>query len=615
MIALAVAAAMVAGLAAAAPTIYGTSGLIRVMSARNTGPMTFGVGFHGLAWMKDSTEFHRYSDRNVELYPEGYFAINDMFELSVAPKYNYYRMDPWSTAGGYRNGLFDTKLGLKVSYRASDAIWLAFYGGYDIPTQGLNDTLLKPKHYWDSLYQHTGIVHARVLSDFCFGPAKLHVNLGVGYKLDKQDDSTAVYPNVGFPYGIGVSYETEWVTPYLEFTGKGGIDSTTYYKITGAATVEKGYKRGILNNVTSITPGVRVTFPFGMNLDLAFDYNIMSPDTIFPMWVSPVDLTSDAVPPATKAYIINMARGMAGSQAAIDLFKQYDWQIVAGLSYAPKTEKGPKVPATGIIAGKVTDSKGKPLAATITVAGMTFNADPATGNYTAPGIQITGTPVEVKADLKGYIAKTGSVLLTKKNKKTPAVQDFALELKPDPMGTVKGVVTDAATGASLEGTVAFGAASFAIKGGIYGGTLKAGAHSGVVRVPGYFEKTVAVTVADKGTVMGDARLVKRGAPMDAAVAWKLASNALVKSFDGRNIVAAANEAPSAAVVVTAYVDRVGGAKVNQKLADSRANAVKAELVKAGIFGDRITAKGVVVTPAGKTVAARTANTKVVVTLE
>ncbi len=46
---------MVAGMATAAPSIYGSNGLLRIVAADNCGPMSFGIGVHGMIWMKDST--------------------------------------------------------------------------------------------------------------------------------------------------------------------------------------------------------------------------------------------------------------------------------------------------------------------------------------------------------------------------------------------------------------------------------------------------------------------------------------------------------------------------------------------------------------------------------
>ena len=591
--------ALMAGMAMAAPSMYGSNGLIRLISAQNSGPMSFGIGFHGVAWMKDSTVTHPYSDKNAEIYPEIYFAFNDMFELSVAPKYNYYRNDPWTASAGGKNGLFDTRVGLKVSYKASDMMALGLYGGYDIPTQGMMDSLLEV----DTPAVHNGIVHAKLLTDLNFGAAKVNVNLGFGYKLDKTNDTTSVYPNIGFPFGIGFSYKTQWVTPFLEVTGKAGIDSNTYYSANGSATYETGVKRGLLNNPLLITPGLRFTFPFGMNFDLAFDYNIQAKDTLFK---SPYD------PNSTNPIIAAAAAQYKLGYAGTELNKQYDWQIVAGLSYAPCQTTGPKVPVTALLTGKVTDAKGKGLAATVTAGGLTANTDPATGVYNIAGLPITKAPMEIKAVAKLYIAKSASVILTKKNKKTPAVQDFALDLKPIPMGAAKGMVKDA-MGAPVEASIAFAgpkAETAKAVAGAYNANLQAGNYTATVTAAGYFDKMATIAITEKGTAMNDFAMLKKGAVVPVEVVWTAANKAMIKTVNVESLVKMIQDNPKAKVVITANVDRVGGKKMNQKLATDRADAVRAELVKAAIDAARITTVGQLVVPAGKTNAARAANTKV-----
>ncbi len=54
---------MVAGMATAAPSIYGSNGLLRIVAADNCGPMSFGIGVHGIILMKDSTASSPYSIR------------------------------------------------------------------------------------------------------------------------------------------------------------------------------------------------------------------------------------------------------------------------------------------------------------------------------------------------------------------------------------------------------------------------------------------------------------------------------------------------------------------------------------------------------------------------
>lgn len=560
---------MVAGMATAAPSIYGSNGLLRIVSADNNGPMSFGVGVHGIIWMKDSTATSAYTENRYDIVPSVNFSINDMFELSAA---TVYRMDTKKQAGNDTsdNYMMDTRAALKFSYKASDMFCLGIYAGYDIPTTGED---YKPAT------NRTGTLHALLAPGFNFGAAKLDVNVGLDYNLDKDSVGTtteAVYPNMAIPFGLGFSYKAnDMFMPFLEVSGSYVMDTLKYpnpYDLT------QTNERGLMNNPLWITPGVRVSFPFGLNIDAAFDYNLQTKDSTLG-WLD---------------------RGQ-------------DWQIIAGLSYAPAKTSGPKVPPTGIISGKVADKAGKGLAATVMAGGITANTDPATGAYTLSGVLISSAPVEIKAEAKGYIAKQASVVLTKKNKKTPAMQDFTLELKPIPVGTAKGMIKDALTGAAVEGSVAFAgpkAETAKTAAGAYAAKLQIGNYEATTNAAGYINKKVAISIAENGTAMNDFVLYQNGAVMPVNVVWTSATKYTTKTIDVANIVAALSDNPNAKITVKAYVDAVSGTATKQKLATKRADAVKAEIAKAGIAADRIMAEGIVVAPKGKTAAQRTANTKV-----
>jgi len=346
LIAMVAVIALVAGMAMAAPSIYGSNGLVRTISAKNAGPMNYGIGayVYGWRWAKDSSATTpEITSMNINIAPQGYFSINDMIELSLGTTYQMNSLKVGSVSSDL-NGMMDTRAGLKFSFKAAENIALGIYGGYDIPTT--SDTLL-----WgfgkDTTYKHNGAIDARALAGFGFGAANLDVNAGLYYNLDKYEirDTNYVYPNMAIPFNVGFSYDLGMITPYAEFEGLYVMDTTKYQK-TGSAT--ETVTRGLMDNPMWAGLGVRMYFS-GLNVTVGGEYNLQ-------------------------------ADSSANSAAFNDT---EHWHAIVGLAYAPKAEQGPKVIPTGIIAGKVTDSKGKALAATITVAGMTFNADPATGNYTA----------------------------------------------------------------------------------------------------------------------------------------------------------------------------------------------------------------------------------------
>jgi hypothetical protein len=560
---------MVAGMATAAPSLNGSNGLLRIVAADNNGPMTFGVGVHGIIWMKDSTASSPYKVNMYTIVPSLNFAFSDMFELSVAPVYNMVNVK-YGVVDTSDNYLMDTRAALKFSYKASDMFCLGVYAGYDIPTTGED---YKPAT------DRMGAIHALVIPEFNFGAAKLGLNLGLDYNLDKDSVGTtteSVYPNMAVPFGLGFSYKAnDMFMPFLEVSGMYVMDTLKYGNPYDSTLTNE---RGVMNNPLWITPGVRVSFPFGLNIDAAFDYNLQTKDSTLG-WLD----------------------------------RYQDWQIIAGLSYAPAKASGPKVPPTGIISGKVVDKAGKGLAAMVMAGGITANTDPATGAYTLSGVLIDKAPVEIKADAKGYIAKQASIMLTKKNKKTPAMQDFTLDLKPIPVGTAKGLIKDALTGAVIEGSVAFAgpkAETAKTAAGAYAAKLQIGNYNATTNVAGYINKKAAISIAENGTAMNDFVLYQNGAILPVSVVWTSAIRYTTKSIDVANIVAALNDNPNAKITVKAYVDAVSGTVTKQKLADKRADAVKAAIIKAGIAADKIMTEGIVVAPKGNTAALRNANTKV-----
>jgi len=556
--------ALMAGMAMAQPSMNGSKGLIWTVAPGNAGPMNYGIGVNGAIIMHDSTDVFPAKLTYIGVMPAGYFSINDMFELSFATTYQMHKVDTTST-----NGLLDTRVGFKYSMKASDMIGLGLYLGYDIPTIGaIGDTTLKPV----APYKHTGAVHGLLLAGFNFGASDLNLNVGLDYDLDKYDDTTSVYPNMTIPMGIAFSYKAgEMFKPFVEFTTSLEMDTNKYG--TGAKA------RSFMNYNAFVTPGVQVCFPFGMSLTAGFSYNLID--------------TADGI----------ASKGGAGNP---------DWIGHFGLAYAPVKTSGPKVAPTASISGKVTDAKGKGLAATITAGGLTANTDPATGAYTLAGLPITKVPMEIKADAKLYIVKSASVILTKKNKKTPAVQDFALELKPIPMGAAKGMVKDA-MGAPVEASIAFAgpkAETAKAVAGAYNVNLQVGNYTATVTAADYFDRMATIAITEKGTAMNDFVMLKKGAVVPVEVVWTAANKAMIKTVNVEALVKMIQDNPKAKVVITAYVDRVGGKKMNQKLATDRADAIRAELVKANIDAAGITTVGQLVTPAGKTNAKRAANTKI-----
>jgi len=575
---------MVAGSAIAMPSMYGSYGLVRTIAPDNAGAMNYGIGFRGFLAMNevDST----YSWMNIDVYPEGYFAFSDMFELSVAPGYRF-TQSTISDSSTWRNGGLDTRIGLKASFKMSESFDLGAYLGYDYrSSRKYSGYYAWVNEAWEKNpdYSPTGAIHFTLIPGIKADKFKAHLNLGMAMNLDKYDyilpdNSTInlIYPNIGIPFGLGMSYDAGMVTPFLEVTGKAGLDTSKYLQVTD--TGFDSISRGIMNNPFWVTGGLRFAFGDAIKMDIGGEMNMQTDDST----------------------ILNPT-----------MTRQLDWQVFMGLAYAPAKASGPKVPPTGIISGKVVDKAGKGLAAMVMAGGITANTDPATGAYTLSGVLIDKAPVEIKADAKGYIAKQASIMLTKKNKKKPAMQDFTLELKPIPVGTAKGLIKDALTGAVIEGSIAFAgpkAETAKTAAGAYTAKLQIGNYNATTNVAGYINKKAAISIAENGTAMNDFIVYQNGAILPVKVAWTSVTRYTTKSVDVANIVTALNENPNAKITIKAYVDLTSGTATKQKLADKRADAIKAAIIKAGIVADRILTEGIVVTPRGRTRALRTANTK------
>ena len=281
-------------------------------------------------------------------------------------------------------------------------------------------------------------------------------------------------------------------------------------------------------------------------------------------------------------------------------YRSENWNADLGLFYAPIKAAGPKVPPTGMIAGKVTDAKGKGLAATIAVGGLMANTDPATGNYTVSGSQITGAPVEIRAEAKGYISKTGSVLLTKKNKKEAAVQDFTLELKPIPQSEITGNIIDYKTGSPVTAVLTFKDA----KGktltantnakGAYTIRLDPGKYDVKVAADGYNGKGFVVNAADGRPASQNASLVK----MKEVFSFNNINFATGKAIVTPEIETALQpmlkillDNPEVKVEIGGHTDNIGSSKKNVKLSQDRAQSVANYMALKGVSQTRMVAKG------------------------
>lgn len=171
---------------------------------------------------------------------------------------------------------------------------------------------------------------------------------------------------------------------------------------------------------------------------------------------------------------------------------------------------------------------------------------------------------------------------------------------------------DALTGAPVEPAVSF--AGPGAEGVRNSGTgwyvIPEGNFNAVASAPGYFDKAFAISLAGQDTAVYQVRMIKKGSLMKVEVSWSAPNKAMIKKARIEDLARILLENPKARVRVTAYLDRDGGRKMNQKLANERADAIRAALVRADIEAARVETDGRLVAVKGKTKALREANNRV-----
>lgn len=569
---LAAALLFMAGLAGAVPSMYGSNGLIMTIKPTNCGPMSYGLGAHGFLAMDSETYGTTdVSWRQINMVGEGYFSINDMLEFSLAPGY---RMDHLAVtpSGGAEvttdtKGVTDTRIGLKATFLYGEGFNLGAYLGYDYRS----GRVWNPYVNWDSAagdwvttdgYSAAGNINFLLIPGFKSDKFEGHLNIGANYNLDKFEvgGTDYLYPKLDVPFGIGLSYDAGVITPMLEITGTAWVNDSTKYPKTYVTTPDS-FEPGLMNYPLWITPGLRFALGPGFHFDLGFAYNLQTSDSTLG-----------------------------------DFDKQVDWMAIAGLSFS-KCNLGPKVPPTAIITGKVTDKAGKALAAVVTAAGLTANTDPATGTYQISGVEIKNLPVEIKAEAKAYIAKASSVMLTKKYKKTPAVQDFVLELKPIPPSEVTGTVIDYKTGNPVAATITFKGpktvTATADAAGKYSIKLDPGTYAATAAAEGFNNANFNIVAKDGAPVTQNTGMVKKKEKFSFSnINFAPGKSNITPEMEAalQPLLKVLLDNPELKVEISGHTDNIGSKAKNLKLSQARADEVVAWLITQNVKAQMI-AKG------------------------
>ena len=595
------------GSAFAAPSMYGSKGLFRVIDANNDGPMSFSIGLYGTYWAKSKdvtvgAVTTKYENTSIVLHPVLSFAPIKFIELSVGVPYvfdgTFKRTPPTGTAfEDNRTGLLDPDVGLKFSYKFSPMFTAGLQGLVMVPATG--DTFI-PKYPYGTppTYQKVlkNNIDAGGLALFSFNfvdKAKLHINGGAMYTMDEIDTVIAFghtptapsYKKFDSPlfvqFGGGLEINAlPFVTPIVEVTssyqmlGDKPLDSLFYVQKKGEATAKKP---GPMDNLV-VTGGLRFNHVFSgvHNLGLSAGADI-------PMG------GEFSSPPFNLA---NFYRQTGDSVVKATVF---DYQIIGGLTYAYVPPVGPKVPPTGSIAGTVTDLDGNPVEGAdvaftgTSVAPVTSGAD---GKFAATGLPVGMITVSVSKD--GFVTKDETPTIAKKKVADLAVK---LEKKPVPKATLAGKVSDTEGKAVANATVrAEGSTATTDVSGSYtidvvvaqtGGTYNVD-----VTAAGYKDKSATVALTPGQPAAKDFTLLSMTLKMKMVINFKAGSAKIVgASADIDKAAGILKDNPNVKVEIAGYTDNRGSSKKNMKLSQARADAATAALVAAGASVGQITAKG------------------------
>ncbi len=566
------------GSAFAAPSMSGSRGLFQIIDANNHGPMSFSIGSYVEYATKSKTygtgaTAYTYKQDLIVAYPAVSFTPIKFIELSAGVPYAVSMKQTQRDTVRYNpTGIGDAEVGLKFSYVFSPMFTAGLRGVAMVPT--LADTFKGPKSTAGNFaIQNNVDVGGLALLSFNFmDKAKLHINGGALYSMDKRDSAnTYVKINSPITVGFGAGLEVNafpYVTPMVEVTSE--------YPMLGDSAKDYGRYIRKSGSTASVKPGP-MDYLWVMG-GLRFGYTFGG--------VHNLNLTAGAELPMGSDIV-------AGDTLKSGSF--FDWVGVGGLTYAYVPPVGPKVPPTGSIAGTVTDLDGNPVSGAdvaftgTSVAPVTSGAD---GKFAATGLPVGMITVSVSKD--GFMTKDETPTIAKKKVVDLAVK---LEKKPVPKATLAGKVSDTDGKAVANATVrAEGSTATTDVSGSYtidvvvaqtGGTYNVD-----VTAAGYKDKSATVALTPGQPAAKDFTLLSMTLKMKMVINFKAGSAKIVgASADIDKAAGILKDNPNVKVEIAGYTDSRGSSKKNLKLSQARADAAMAALVGAGVPAGQITAKG------------------------
>jgi outer membrane protein OmpA-like peptidoglycan-associated protein len=510
----------------AAPTVTAGNGLLRI---QNASPMHKGALGFNLHWAGYPVGAYHYNDGEITTW-DGILRLGvgwtplGFLELGVVPALAYTRPNTDTDA---EIGLWDLEINAKASYTETPVLKLGVQVKTLLP---VGSDAFFPEGYNNGLDLGALALVTSDFGDVMTFPLKVHLNAGY---LMTGDDIDGADVTDYIPIGAGLEVDARYVVLFAELYSNYPLDSDQDADFW-------------------VTPGIRLSLPFGMNFDLGMDFLILKQEDD----------------------------------------PREDWYrtITAGVSWATPEKK--HVPM-GAIAGNVKDAEtGTGLVAKLSYSG------PETGMLTAGsmGFQIDSLDPGIytlEATVDGYQSAKKSVDVM-----DGKVAKVELMLKPR-MATLSGAVRDRETDAGLAAGIRFTDAPIPeVKTnpltGLYKVEIKPGTYGVEVSSADYLPQTASVIVTAAGTSK-DFNLIKkgmkiafRGINFETAKATVLPESYPILDEAAKIL----KDNPGIRVEIGGHTDSRGSASYNQSLSQERAEAVRLYLIENhSIESNRLLAKG------------------------
>lgn len=510
----------------AAPTVTAGNGLLRIQNAATMHKGALGFNLH---WAGYPVGAYHYNDGEITTW-DGILRLGaswtplSFFEFGVVPALGYDKPNMDTDA---EIGLWDLEINAKASYTKIPVLKLGVQVKTLLP---VGSDAFFPEGYNNGLDVAGLALISTDFRDVIAFPLKFHLNAGY---LMTGDDIDGADVTDYIPIGAGLEVDVTYVTIFGELY--------SHYPLESDQDADFW-----------LTPGIRLSLPFGMNFDLGMDFLILKQeDDPRENWYRTFTAGVSWATPEKKHVPMGAISGNVKDA-------ETDAGLVAKLSYSG--------PETGVI----------------TAGSMGFKID-----SLGPGTY------KLEATAEGYQSAKSTV--TVMDEKVAQI-DFMLKSK---MATLSGAVRDRETDAGLPATIRFTDAPIPeVKTdpstGLYKTEVKPGTYGVEVSSEGYLSQTASVIVGAAGTtkdfnlIKKGMKIVFRGINFETAKAVILPESYPILDEAAKIL----KENPTIRVEIGGHTDSRGSASYNQKLSQERAEAVRLYLIQNhSIESNRLLAKG------------------------